>query len=142
MSSYFKGGWVKNYMSHRRTKVVIEWEGSICCETTLRMQKSNDRECCALKCNWHKYFLMKSLSNFTNISPMFSIIFREVFFRSTGKKLWEKIAEEIKGPLNLVLNIPLFCQRSIFQIFWKLHCFAKFFLFELETSNFGYLLIF
>ena len=28
-------------------------------------------------------------------------------------------------------------QRSIFQIFWRLHCCAKFLFFELETSNFG-----
>ena len=40
----------------------------------IRMQKSNDRECCALKCIWHKYFLMKSLSNFTNILSNFSQI--------------------------------------------------------------------
>ena len=33
-------------------------------------------------------------------------------------------------------------ERSIFQIFWRLHCCAKFLSFELETSNFGYLLIF
>ena len=33
-------------------------------------------------------------------------------------------------------------QRSIFQTFWKVHCCAKFLFIELETSNFGYLLIF
>ena len=33
-------------------------------------------------------------------------------------------------------------KRSIFQIFWRLHCCAKFLSFELKTSNFGYLLIF
>jgi hypothetical protein len=33
-------------------------------------------------------------------------------------------------------------KRSIFHIFWRLHCCAKFLSFELETSNFGYLLIF
>ena len=38
----------------------------------------------------------------------------------------------------------LICQgkRSIFQTFWKLHCVTKSLFFELETSNFGYLLIF
>ena len=35
-----------------------------------------------------------------------------------------------------------FCKRAIFQTFWRLHCCAKFSFFELETSNFGYLLIF
>ena len=33
-------------------------------------------------------------------------------------------------------------KRSIFQTFWKLHCVTKSLFFELETSNFGYLLIF
>ena len=33
-------------------------------------------------------------------------------------------------------------QRSIFQPFWKDDCCAKFLFFELETSNFAYLLIF
>ena len=33
-------------------------------------------------------------------------------------------------------------QRSIFQTFWKVHCWSKSLFFELETSNFGYLLIF
>ena len=33
-------------------------------------------------------------------------------------------------------------KRCIFQIFWRLHCCAKFLSFELETSNFGYLIIF
>ena len=35
-----------------------------------------------------------------------------------------------------------FFKRSIFQIFWRVHCCAKFLSFELEISNFGYLLIF
>ena len=34
------------------------------------------------------------------------------------------------------------CKRSIFQTFWKLHCCPDFLFNELETSNFGYLLIF
>ena len=33
-------------------------------------------------------------------------------------------------------------ERSIFQIFWKPHCCTKSLFLELETSNFGYLLIF
>ena len=33
-------------------------------------------------------------------------------------------------------------QRAIFQTFWKEHCCAKFLFFELETSNFDYLLFF
>ena len=33
-------------------------------------------------------------------------------------------------------------KRSIFQTFWRLHCCANFLFFELDTSNFGYLLIF
>ena len=33
-------------------------------------------------------------------------------------------------------------KRSIFQTFWKLHCVTKSLFFEIETSNFGYLLIF
>ena len=33
-------------------------------------------------------------------------------------------------------------ERSIFQTFWKLHCVTKSLFFELETSNFGCLLIF
>ena len=33
-------------------------------------------------------------------------------------------------------------KRSIFQIFWKEYCCAKFLFFEWETSNFGSLLIF
>ena len=32
-------------------------------------------------------------------------------------------------------------KRAIFQTFWKHHCFTKFLFFELEASNFGYLLI-
>jgi hypothetical protein len=32
--------------------------------------------------------------------------------------------------------------EDFFQTFWKLHCCAKFLFIELETSNFGYLLIF
>ena len=35
-----------------------------------------------------------------------------------------------------------FCKRSIFQTFWRLHCCAKFLFIELDSSNFGYLLIF
>jgi hypothetical protein len=35
------------------------------------------------------------------------MFFSIVFQASTGKKLWEKIAEEITGPVNLMLNIPL-----------------------------------
>ena len=33
-------------------------------------------------------------------------------------------------------------ERSIFQTFWKIHCCPDFLFLELETSNFGYLLIF
>ena len=32
-------------------------------------------------------------------------------------------------------------KRSIFQMFWKVHCCTKFLFIELDTSNFGYLLI-
>ena len=39
-------------------------------------------------------------------------------------------------PLNNESN------RSIFQTFWKVHCVTKSLFFELETSNFGCLLIF
>ena len=42
---------------------------------------------------------------------------------------------------NIPKNYPEL-ERSIFQTFWKLHCCAKFLFIELETSNFGYLLIF
>ena len=35
------------------------------------------------------------------------MVFYLVFQASTGKKLWEKITEEIPGPGNLMLNIPL-----------------------------------
>ena len=33
-------------------------------------------------------------------------------------------------------------KKSIFQTFWKVHCCPDFLFFEIETSNFGYLLIF
>ena len=33
-------------------------------------------------------------------------------------------------------------ERAFFQTFWKLHCCPNFLFFEIETSNFGYLLIF
>ena len=43
---------------------------------------------------------------------------------------------------NRALHKAIFAwQRSIFQTFWRLHSCAKFLFFELETSNFGYLLI-
>ena len=35
-----------------------------------------------------------------------------------------------------------FSKEYIFQTFWKLHCVTKSLFFKLETSNFGYLLIF
>ena len=41
-----------------------------------------------------------------------------------------------------VVQLILGTERSIFQTFWKLHCCAKFLFIELETSNFGYLLVF
>ena len=41
-----------------------------------------------------------------------------------------------------VITTLEFFERSIFQTFWKVHCCAKFLFIELETSNFGYLLIF
>jgi hypothetical protein len=31
-------------------------------------------------------------------------------------------------------------QKAIFQTFWKLHCCPEFLFFEIETSNFGYVL--
>ena len=34
----------------------------------------------------------------------------------------------------------VFFKRAIFQTFWKLHCCAKSLFFDLETSNYGYLL--
>ena len=34
------------------------------------------------------------------------------------------------------------CKRAIFQTFWKPDCCPDFLFLELETSNFGYLLIF
>ena len=40
------------------------------------------------------------------------------------------------------INWKINAKRSIFQIFWKLHCVTKYLLFELETSNFGYMNIF
>ena len=36
----------------------------------------------------------------------------------------------------------LYIKRSIFQTFWRLHCCPDFLFIELDTSNFGYLLIF
>ena len=38
--------------------------------------------------------------------------------------------------------LVLLWKRSIFQIFWKPHCVTKSLFYELETSNFCYLLIF
>ena len=43
---------------------------------------------------------------------------------------------------NTILEMALKSLRAIFQNFWKVHCCAKFLSFELETSNFVYLLIF
>ena len=40
------------------------------------------------------------------------------------------------------LAISKIITRAIFQTFWKLHCCPDFLFFEIETSNFGYLLIF
>ena len=37
------------------------------------------------------------------------MVFPLVFQASTGKKLLEKITEEIPGPGNLLPNIPLMC---------------------------------
>ena len=54
--------------------------------------------------------------------------------------------KKIEQPVRVafVQNPPMvkFIKRSIFQIFWRLHRCAKFLSFELETSNFGYMLIF
>jgi hypothetical protein len=44
--------------------------------------------------------------------------------------------------VGTLLFLPGFFERSIFQTFWKDDCGAKFLLFELAMSNFGYLLIF
>ena len=44
--------------------------------------------------------------------------------------------------LTPLLSVSIFWQRAIFQTFWKDEGCAKFLFFELETSNFGYLLIF
>ena len=54
--------------------------------------------------------------------------------------------QENKSKSTFLLFLIFFCslsfKRSIFQTFWKLHCVTKSLLFKLETSNFGYLLIF
>ena len=41
-----------------------------------------------------------------------------------------------------MLGFWLAFERSIFQIFWKVHCCTKFLFIELDTSNFGYMFIF
>ena len=47
----------------------------------------------------------------------------------------------VKSPVSWVFEDLTF-KRSIFQTFRKVHCCTKSLFFELETSNFGYLLIF
>ena len=126
MSSYFKGGGSK-----------------ITCRK--KMQKSNDRECCALKCIWHKYFLMKSLSNFTNILSNFSQIhlFPVKLNRILAK--YEIILVKFHHISLCKSNPNKFYhanKRSIFQTFCKPTSCTKFLFIELETSNFGCLLIF
>ena len=41
-----------------------------------------------------------------------------------------------------IWNSKMFCEKNIFQTFWKTHSCTKFLFIELETSNFGYFLKF
>ena len=52
---------------------------------------------------------------------------------------WSYCSSEIRLLKYFVLFL---CKRSIFQTFWKQDSCREFLFFELETSNFGYLLIF
>jgi hypothetical protein len=74
--------------------------------------------------------------------------------RGCRVKLWEKrvklelVSKELNN-LAAILHVYagglIFMKqkkRSIFQTFWKQDCCARFLFIELETSNFGYLLIF
>ena len=58
------------------------------------------------------------------------------------KKCLSHVVAEHETLAGIALKYDISGKRSIFQTFWKLHCCAKFLFFELETSNFGYLLIF
>ena len=70
---------------------------------------------------WNKIYLIES--------RVLKILWSEV---------WKGGFQLIHTPLKLW---PLF-KRSIFQTLWRLHCCPGFLLIELDTSNFGYLLIF
>ena len=52
------------------------------------------------------------------------------------------LAKAVYTLLNAKIVLFFVAKRAIFQTFWKLHCFPDFLFFEIETLNFGYLLIF
>ena len=66
------------------------------------------------------------------------------------KKKHQSMSRNIESSSSYFQNISFLLnrdfshcvKRSIFQIFWRLHCCAKFLSFELETSNFGDLFFF
>ena len=67
---------------------------------------------------WHSLALIQlvqCLVSYLGYPEKFSIFFSVVFLANTGKKLREKIPEEITGPVNLMLNIPL--QSSMEAVF-------------------------
>ena len=66
-----------------------------------------------------------------------------------GKQIWLLFCIKRKHKGNSVQEactkgfaVHIGIKRSIFQIFWKPHCVTKSLFYELETSNFCYLLIF
>ena len=50
--------------------------------------------------------------------------------------------KNVKNLLTILKKLLKFLIRSIFQNFWKQHCVTKSLFYELDTSNFGYLLFF
>ena len=69
----------------------------------------------------------------------------EMLHAKDPRRILEDTPENIQDyneVLKKTKGKKLIIKRSIFQTFWRLHCCPKFLFFELETSNFGYLLIF
>ena len=68
------------------------------------------------------------------VMPTVSWVFEDIKFKTAETANWAQSGK------HQFWSEP--SERSIFQTFWKVHCWSKSLFFELETSNFGYLLIF
>ena len=97
---------------------------------------------------WVRWFLVINLSNF--VSPTWKLdnpyCHNLCWLAQNG--IWMnsfvilQCAKPFSNPLIYFIKVIILVQRSIFQTFWNPNSCINSLFFELETSNFGYLIIF